>query len=157
MKKLFIFLILGLLITGCIKKRETVNIPNEKLILDLIQDYARAMRSEDIQLLDNYYAHENNLSFFPLGNFTSLSGWPEVKKYWEDFFRDYEITGFALDSVSVKVVGRTAWCKGTWEMRLSKGKKKQTWIGRFTTVFENREGKWEAVHEHNSSPRLITK
>ena len=157
MKKFLIFFLLGLLISGCIKKKETTNIPNEKIVLDLIQDYARAMRSEDIQLLDNYYAHENNLTFFPLGNFNQLSGWPEVKKYWEDFFKDYEITGFALDSVSVKVVGRTAWCKGTWEMRLTKGKKKQTWIGRFTTVFENREGKWEAVHEHTSSPRFITK
>ena len=157
MKKLFIFLIFGILITGCIKKKETVNIPSEKIVLDLIQDYARALRSEDMQLLDNFYAHDDNLSFFPLGNNIQLSGWPEVRKYWEDFFTDYEITGFALDSVSVIVVGRTTWCKGTWEMRLSKGKKKQTWTGRFTTVFENREGKWEAVHEHNSSPRFITK
>jgi len=132
-----------------------VEVPNEKLILDLINDYAKAVRSEDIQLLDSYYAHENNLTFFPLGNLPSLSGWPDVKKYWEDLFKDYEITGFAIDSTSVKVVGRTAWCKGIWEMRLTRGKKKQTWIGRFTTIFENREGKWEVVHEHSSSPRLI--
>lgn len=156
MKNFYIFLILGLLISGCIKKKEVAYVPNEKQILDLINDYAKALRAEDIQFLDNFYAHENNLTVFPLGNLNQLSSWPEVRNYWEDFFAKYEIVGFAIDSASVKVVGRTAWSKGTWEMRLKKGKKKQTWFGRFTTIFENREGKWEAVHEHSSSPRLLT-
>ena len=155
MKKLFLFLLLGLIIPGCIKKKEITYIPNEKLILDLMQDYALALKKENLELLDNFYVHENNLSVFPPGNLIQLSGWSQVKDYWEDFFKNYEIQNFSLDSTSVKVAGRSAWCKGIWVMKLKKGKKKFSWEGRFTIIFENREGKWIAVHEHSSMPRLF--
>lgn len=151
----FILLCSTLLLVSCIKKKEVAYVSDETLIRQQITHFEDALKQENPDLFADYYARDN-ISVFPLWERDSLSSREELKNYWKDFFNNHQLTEFTLSSVSVNTAGRTAWVKGNWQMKLEKKsfprKKTQyfTQKGRYTAVFENKEGNWQVVHEHMS-------
>ena len=161
---LFFVLFLTLLITACIKKKEVTYVSDETLIRQQITHFEDAIKQKNPELFSDYYARDK-IVVFPLWEQDSLSTWEEVISYWKDFFNSNQVTKFSLGSVTVNTAGRSGWVKAKWEMKLEKSKslkkKKQYYElkGRYTAIFENKEGHWQVVHEHMSvaSSNLFTK
>jgi ketosteroid isomerase-like protein len=158
-KTSYLFLVLTLLLSGCIKKKEVTYVSDETLIRQQIAHFEEAIRQKNPNLFSDYYARDK-IVVFPLWEQDTLSSWEEVSSYWKDFFNTHDVADFFLGSVTVNTSGRTAWVKGKWEMKLEKKrllkKKKQYYDlkGRYTTIFENKEGHWQVVHEHMSTADL---
>ena len=154
---LFTALIPALFLLSCIKKKEVVFVSDETLIRQQLTLFEEALKKEKPELLESYYAREKIL-VFPMWGKENDSTWEEVIDNWKNFFADENITEFTLKTVTVATSGRTGWAKGNWEMKIEKKKlfsqKKQyqTLRGRYTVIFENKEGTWQVVHEHMSSP-----
>lgn len=149
-------LVLSLIFSACIKKKEVTYVSDETLIRQQITHFEDAIKQKNPDLFSDYYARDKIL-VFPLWMQDSLATWDEVISYWRDFFNSNQLTEFSLSSVTVNSSGRTAWVKGKWEMKLEQRKlpkkKKQYYRleGRYTAVFENKEGHWQVVHEHMST------
>jgi len=152
-------LVLSLIFSACIKKKEVTYVSDETLIRQQIAHFEEAIRQKNPDLFSDYYARDK-IAVFPLWVEESLSSWDGVMSYWRDFFNNNDVTDFILSSVTVNTAGRTAWAKGKWEMKLEKKrllkKKKQYYDlkGRYTAIFENKEGHWQVEHEHMSTADL---
>jgi ketosteroid isomerase-like protein len=151
----FILLCTTLLFVSCIKKKEVAYVSDETLIRQQLTQFEEALKQKNPDLFADYYARDN-ISVFPLWEREALSSWEEVVSYWQDFFNNHQLTEFSLSSVTVNSAGRVGWAKGNWQMKLEKKsfpKKKTQYFtlkGRYTAIFENKEGSWQAVHEHMS-------
>ena len=158
-KTLFLLFSSALLLFSCIKKKEVAFVSDETLIRQQITHFEEALKQKNPELFADYYARDNIL-VYPLWEKDSLSTWDEVISYWKDFFNNHNLTEFSLGSVTVSTAGRTAWVKAKWEMKIEKRKllkKKKEYYelkGRYSAVFENKEGHWQVVHEHMSLPEV---
>ena len=160
----FSILLLSLLFSACIKKKEVTYVSDETLIRQQITHFEDALKQNNPELFSDYYARDKIL-VFPLWMQDSLATWEEVISYWKDFFNSNQVTEFSLGSVTVNTAGRTGWVKAKWEMKLEQKKllkKKKLYYelkGRYTAIFENKEGHWQVVHEHMSvaSSSLLNK
>jgi ketosteroid isomerase-like protein len=150
-------LALSLFLSGCIKKKEVVYVSDETLVKSQLVHFEDAVKQEKLELFSDYYSRDK-LTVYPFWQEEVLNSWDEVVEYWKWLFDEIKITEFALSSVTVSTSGRLAYVKGNWEMIIEKRKlvkkKKQyeTLLGRYSAVFENHEGNWQAVQEHMSLP-----
>ena len=157
-KTLFLLFLSALLLFSCIKKKEVAFVSDETLIRQQITHFEDAIKQKNPELFSDYYARDKIL-VFPLWMQDSLATWEEVISYWKDFFNSNQVAEFSLGSVTVNTAGRTGWVKANWEMKLEKKKllkKKKLYYelkGRYTAIFENKEGHWQVVHEHMSVAR----
>jgi uncharacterized protein (TIGR02246 family) len=101
-----------------------------------------------------YYAKDPDLVFYddsPL----KYTGWDAYASGVRKAFADYKSYATTLaNDISVHYVGdRFAWGTATWRANAVKRDGSTEVVnGRWTVLFENRDGKWLIVHEHVSVP-----
>ena len=142
---------------GCVKKKEITYVSDEALIRQQIQTFEKALRQREPMLLADYYARDQ-VQVYSLQRSEKLTGWEDVMDYWKKFLKNYPVSDFSINSLTISPQGRRAWVNGDWQMTVEKKKflkkdsKVFTVIGRYTAILENREGSWQVIHEHMSVP-----
>ena len=155
MKKVFVFLLglASLLIIACEKQ---VDIEAEKAqVKSVLDQYFKVIETEDIELLSQLTAHDEDMVNFGTDAAERFVGWKSLK---ESFQKQCDAFDTAKISVRDRVIkisqsGTVAWYSVILDFKVkSHGKEISIEGVRSTGVLEKREGKWVFVQGHSSIP-----
>jgi len=150
---LILFTIAFLAINGCTKR---VDIEAEKARIQLVFDqWAQAMRTEDIESISNIYCHDDDIVTFSKGSIycDGWEQWKELLQSWFDSIDNYDIS-ISRQVIKVHASGKVAWISFYFDEHfVARDVSFNIKGGRFTGILEKRSGKWVIVHSHTSIPR----
>ncbi len=142
-------LCVALTLAGC-KKAETRASP---VLRQQARHVTEAWSTLDLRNVQPYYAADAGLLFFDLDPM-KYTGWAEYSTGVLPIFADYQSARFVVhDDLQAFERDDSGWAAFTVGLDLSKKDGTTQHIeGRWTMVFEKRQGKWVVVHEHVSVP-----
>jgi ketosteroid isomerase-like protein len=122
-------------------------------IKDTTETFYRAVTNKNLRAIDGIWAHTPYAAV--AGRSSHLrQGWPEVRIYWEERFRDLgDIKVVAkLHRPLVHAVGDVAWLSGTEIRTISDGGEVRREELRMTAVLQRTGDQWQIVSYHASEP-----
>ncbi len=124
----------------------------EAQIRDLIENWATAVRSQDIDgILKN---HSPEILFFDVPPPVQSKGIEAYRKSWDLFFRWFGDSGvFDLSELNVTADNNLAFCTGLIRCagRDRRGEPEELTV-RLTVCYGKIDGEWMVTHEHHSEP-----
>jgi uncharacterized protein (TIGR02246 family) len=123
---------------------------NESQIIELIGNWAQAVREKDI---DGVLAfHSDNILLFDVPEPLQSKGIDNYRKSWVDqFFPWYGDNGqFELSEIEVTAGEDVAFCHGIIECSGTANGKKVSYKIRLTVCLKKRDEQWIIEHEHHS-------
>ena len=155
MKHTIVLLIVvtGIIISGCSK---TVNLEAEKAaVKSVIDQFGEAIETEDMGMLENVMAHDDDMVCFGTDAQERWVGWPALKASIEQQFTAFDSTQLSTRDQVIKVnaTGNTAWFSELYDWKMVVQGQPVNLIGaRVTGVLDKRNGKWVCVQFHVSVP-----
>jgi ketosteroid isomerase-like protein len=136
-------------------KADTGSAPDVNAIHQLIQRYAQAVDSVDLNLLSRIWSHSAEVSFiYPLGE---EHGFSAIEQH---VFKDvmgamFSARDLQTHDVTVHVDGNAAWSEFHWTFHatLRKDGSAVTTRGVETQIYRKEAGAWLLVHVHYSEDR----
>ena len=124
----------------------------EALILALIERWAEAVRSEDIDTV--VQQHSSDILMFDLPGPVQIEGIKAYRKSWNPLFRWIRGSGrFELRDIRVTAGRDVAFATTLLDCRgKESGTKLEKIAGRLTFGFRKIDGEWLVTHEHHSEP-----
>jgi uncharacterized protein (TIGR02246 family) len=133
-------------------KTESTMTSNETQIRQLIADQQRAICAKDVDQIMSYYADESII--FNVTPPFQINGKEAYRQVWAaclPYFPDtFEIETRNINVTVSNDLAVTHWLSHFTGMEPNHPAM-QTWI-RITAVYQNNQGNWQIVHEHNSVP-----
>lgn len=133
-------------------KTESAIASHETQIRQLIADQQRAICAKDVDQIMSYYANE-----FIAFNVTppfEIKGREAYRQVWQaclPYFPD----SFGVETRDLSVTVRNDLAVAYWLSHFTGMEPNhpamQTWM-RITAIYQNNQGNWQIVHEHNSVP-----
>lgn len=133
-------------------KTESAIASHETQIRQLIADQQRAICAKDVDQIISYYANE-----FIAFNVTppfEIKGREACRQVWQaclPYFPD----SFGVETRDLSVTVRNDLAVAYWLSHFTGMEPNhpamQTWM-RITAIYQNNQGNWQIVHEHNSVP-----
>lgn len=121
----------------------------EQELLQIISDYDKAYLNRDAGFFNKILADDYFYSGSTGETQTKAQAIEELKKMKASTSR--QMTEMRSENVTARVVGNTGIVTGAWVATGTEdGSEPHTDRGRFTTIFEKRNGKWLVVTEHVS-------
>lgn len=150
------FLILSLLFASAIALGQTISATSKKPNAALMSKVFSLWLAGDTAALSPYYDHAPTDTFFSLLPL-QYQGWDEYKNAPQrqfTMFRSFE--GHLNSDATVLVSGATAWGTATWKGfgRLANGNGAEL-EGRWTVIWQKKDGRWLIVHDHFSVPWTV--
>ncbi len=142
-------LCVALTLAGC-KKAETRASP---VLRQQARHVAAAWSALDVRNVAPYYAADADLLFFDIAPM-KYTGWADYSRGIPEVFGDYQSAKITVhDDLQAFERDDSGWAAFTVGLDLiRKDGTAQHIEGRWTMVFERRQGKWLVVHEHVSVP-----
>jgi uncharacterized protein (TIGR02246 family) len=125
---------------------------DEAQIRDLIENWARAVRSQDIEGIMRHHAPE--ILMFDVPPPVQSKGIDAYRKTWDVFFRWFGGSGvFDLSELNVTAGDDVAFCTSLLRCagRDAHGKAEELAV-RLTVCCRKIDGQWMVTHEHHSVP-----
>jgi ketosteroid isomerase-like protein len=155
MKHFIVLLIVATQITiiGCTKP---VNPEMEKTaVKSVVDQFVKGLETEDIDLIANIMAHDDDMVNFGTDAAERWVGWPVLKESIEKQFASFDSTKLTVRDQVIKVnaSGNTAWFSELldWKM-VAQGQPVSLNGSRLTGVLDKRNGNWLCVQFHVSVP-----
>lgn len=81
-----------------------------------------------------------------------VSGWPEVRRSWQDIFHSIEDIDIGLNDVQIEVSGRVAWVNQVVELSITTDDQESFEASVVSSnIFEEVDGQWRMVLHHSSN------
>lgn len=124
---------------------------NEQQIKALIENWAAAVRNQDIDAILAH--HSNDLVMFDVPPPFQSIGIDAYRKTWDLFFKGTRPGGFDIQTLKIFSDNDIAFCIATMKCEdASGGKGYEPLDFRLTVGLVKTEGQWTIVHEHHSVP-----
>lgn len=122
-------------------------------VRDAAEAFYRAVSSKNLKAMDGIWAHQAYATVAGRSGGMRL-GWPAVRAYWEQRFRELGETRVQarLRSSVCHAVGDVAWLSGTELRTVTEDGEQRREELRMTCVFERRGSGWQIVSYHASEP-----
>lgn len=146
-------------VSGLVKRKgrkvakETVNPEAEKAaIRSALNDYVKAVESEDIGSYGKVVRHDPKMVNFGSDASERIVGWEALKKAIEAQFVALSETRIAVSDITVNVAPgrRFAWATSLWDFKANMGGQAMALPVRCTWILEKRRSNWVIVHFHKS-------
>ena len=127
------------------------NIENEKLIRQLIEDWAAAVRNGDLAKILAH--HSGNIVMYDVPKPFQSIGIDAYKKTWDTFFAFTKPGVFDFQELHVVADQNVAFCYAT--MKCADKSNTPDYVDldfRLTVGLKKIDGQWTIVHEHHSVP-----
>ena len=151
-----LFVAIGFLIPACVAAQtDTGSAPDVEAIHHLIDRYANAVDTADLNLLSQIWSHSPEVSFiYPLGE---EHGFDAIKQH---VFKNvmggmFSARDLETHGVAIHVNGNAAWSEFHWVFHatMRKDGSAVTTHGVETQIYRKQAGKWRLVHVHYSEDR----
>jgi uncharacterized protein (TIGR02246 family) len=135
--------------------KATVNVEAENaLIKSVLDNYAKAVENEDIELYGKVVANDPDMVNFGTDASERIVGWDALKKAIQAQFAALPGTRITASDVTVNVLsgGRFAWATSLWVFKATvaaTGQAMEVPV-RCSWVLEKRDKGWVIVHFHKS-------
>ena len=124
---------------------------DESQIRDLIENWARAVRSRNIEAILKQHAPE--ILLFDVPPPVQSKGIDAYRRSWDVFYRWFGDAGiFELNELKVTAGSDIAFCTGLIRCAGSASGKSEELTVRLTVCYQKIDGQWIVVHEHHSEP-----
>lgn len=135
--------------------KATVNVEAEKAaIRSVLDNYVKAVESEDIELYGKVVANDPDMVNFGTDASERIVGWDALRKTIQAQFVALPGTKITVSDVTVNILsgGRSAWATSLWVFKATVAATGQAIEipARCTWVLEKREAGWVIVHFHKS-------
>lgn len=123
-----------------------------KAVTNVLTREAQAVEKGDLNALDKIWANSEDVTVFESGH--ANYGWSDYRNsHLAPELKEFKNTKYSFSDLKVKVDGKTAWATFKYSLVADIGTRKIESGGLGTAVLEKREGRWQIVHWHSSSPR----
>lgn len=151
-------LLIGILIiiSGCMEKNVFDPEEEKARIETVLEKYVIANETQDIDLVKNVWAPQEDIVVFGTAGDEKFIGWENIKTRLENQFNLFEDTYISVSDQIIKIndTGNTAWFSEIINYNfIYKGKAVSYEGVRFTGVLEKIEGEWYIVQSHMSLPQ----
>ena len=151
MIKVLMFLVaLGVMLTMSCQQK--VDIEAEKAqVKGVLDDYVRAVETEDMELYANNMAHDATMmNFGGFGN--PIVGWEALKKVMDGQNAALSETKITVSDLAIHVSedGKMAWATSLWNLKAKMGENPVELPIRCSWVLEKRNNNWTIIHFHKS-------
>ena len=129
-----------------------------KAVESVLDQYLRAFRTRDQQLVAQVYAHDDDLVVFGSNPVDCRFGWNATREYIQKYFAAVDAIDIVLKERKTKVhwSGETAWFSQVLDWKETAGKEIAAIIGlRISGILEKRDGRWLIVQLHASGPSPV--
>jgi ketosteroid isomerase-like protein len=116
--------------------------------------FYRAIESNDIELMDEVWAHESWIKCVHPG-WEMISGWRRVRESWSRIFEDEQRMRISPSSISVHTEGDFAWVTCLENITVFEETSFDSVQAAATNLFIRRDGSWLMVHHHASPIPMI--
>lgn len=123
-----------------------------KAVTDVLTREAKAVEKGDLNALDKIWANSEDVTVFESGH--ANYGWSDYRNsHLAPELKEFKNTKYSFSDLKVKVDGKTAWATFKYSLAADIGTRNIQSGGLGTAILEKREGRWQIVHWHSSSPR----
>ena len=124
-------------------------------IRTVLERYAIARENEDLSIIEEIWAPDEDIILIGTDSDENLVGWEEIRKAIRRQFGSFENTLISITDQEIKINknGNTAWFSQMLNYNFIFNSEAMSFEGiRFTGVLEKREGQWRLVQGHLSIP-----
>jgi ketosteroid isomerase-like protein len=122
-----------------------------KAVLD---DWADSYIKRDIKRLLSHVAPDTDVVMYGTGADEKRIGLNEIQIQAERDWSQTDAAAFHFEEPSISAAGSVAWVAADCTFQVEVGGESMTFPGRFTGVFEKRNGKWLVAQTHFSLPAM---
>ena len=116
--------------------------------------FYRAIESNDIELMDEVWAHESWIKCVHPG-WEMISGWRRVRESWSRIFEDGQRMRISPTAVTVHTEGDFAWITCLENITVFEETSFDSVQAAATNLFIRRDGRWLMIHHHASPIPMI--
>jgi ketosteroid isomerase-like protein len=127
---------------------------HDPLIEEANAEFYRAIESNDIERMDEVWAHEAWVKCVHPG-WEMISGWKRVRESWARIFEDGQSMRISSSSVLVYSEGDFAWVTCLENITVFEETSFDSVQAAATNLFVRRDGRWLMVHHHASPIPMI--
>lgn len=129
----------------------------ESEIRSAVEGYREAVLHKDMRRITRYYWNSPDIVIFDVVPPLSYVGWDSFRKDWEDYFASFkEITVFDWSDLHIEAEGNLGWMHAFIHfVGKFQNDKILDLTTRDTAIFERKDGRWVAVHDHGSVPIIF--
>ena len=155
MKRLFALLLIAAIIPAFAQDKVSKGAKTAATdpVLEACKAQLKAWSAKDVKAASAFYAKDAGLAFFDISPL-KYNGWAEYEKGVAAVLAEHKSLSLTANpDLKVHHAGNLVWVTGTIHAILVTVKdKRMEGDARWTTLWENRGGKWLIVHEHISFP-----
>jgi len=156
MKKLFIILSLLICCNALLAQHDHFNIREEKAkILRVLENYIVANETQNIKLMEEIWAIDEDIEAFGTAAGERLRGWPDIRRVFVHQFNTFTDTYISARDqiVNIHDSGDVAWFSQMINYNfLLEGVQKKYEGVRYTGVLKKVDDQWKLVQIHLSMP-----
>ena len=124
----------------------------EAAVMAVMKQLLNAFSKRDLDSGLALFAPDPDVVFIGTGEDEKCIGLAEIRAEFERAFSQSEAANIELGWYSVSQAGQVAWLAADAYVKATVGGQEVSFPVRFTTVFEQREGRWLVVQSHDSVP-----
>ena len=141
----------SLLVVGCEKHEDPATII--KTIDEMDARFAESVNKMDVDGVASIYWNSPDLvTYYP--DTLVLRGYDAIKTYWQTTFAMSDVKKFEFTDHHVVATPHMAadWGQWTFTLQPKRAPSEMTFSGRYSQVWEQKDGKWVVTVDHASSP-----
>ena len=124
----------------------------EAEVMEVMNQVKEAFNKRDLDSIPVLFAPDPDVVFYGTGADEKGIGQAGIKAEWERGFAQSEEASIQLGWYSVSAAGSVAWVASDCTIRAKVSGQEISFPIRFTTVLEQRNGRWLVVQSHASMP-----
>lgn len=124
----------------------------EAAVRDVLMQNAAAFERGDMAALNKLWASDKSVTVFESGH--ANYGWTDYRdNHLKPEMAEMKNTKYVLSDIKPRITGNTAWATFKYTISADLKERRVEGGGLGTAVLEKRDGRWQIVHWHTSSPR----
>lgn len=125
---------------------------DEAAVREVLLGQSAAFERNDLAALSQLWAGDESVTVFENGH--ANYGWADYRDHHlAPEMKEMKNTKYVLTDIKVRVAGKTAWATFKYTISADLKERHVEGGGLATAILEERNGRWQIVHWHSSSPR----
>lgn len=125
---------------------------DEAAVREVLLRQAAAFERNDLAALSQLWAGDESVTVFENGY--ANYGWADYRDHHlAPEMKEMKNTKYVLTDIKARVAGKTAWATFKYTISADLKERHVEGGGLGTAILEERNGRWQIVHWHSSSPR----
>ena len=152
--RLIVTVVLTLAMTGLFTFASTAHAQSddEAAVRDVLTKNASAFERSDMVTLNRLWANDESVTVFESGH--ANYGWADYRdNHLKPEMAEMKNTKYAITDIKPRIAGNTAWATFKYAISAQLKERPVEASGLGTAVLEKRDGRWQIIHWHTSSPR----